>query len=1012
MISLVLSMIGARRAQALTVLLLSIFTVGAAVAGPGSVRSVDRAIAAHEVSGATAGERTVSLFTLASGNDSDLFDQLGPTVGAMPGFDQVQSVEHSVFPGQLGMSRLVFRADVCAHLTLVSGRCIASPFEVMLDERTAAKAGVHSGQTMIVFEAVFDDRTNNFAPGGTPSAMTVVGTYRVRDLHEPYWGRQTYFSDSAEQTQPPPVFADRLTLEGADHSQSAQARAIDEVAAPGSITVESIPSLRARLDSVRSLLDNGSGSSNIDIITDLPNLLDRIERGRDLADELVPIAFLPLVALCWFVIYLAVAYGVFGRRQEVGLVALRGVGPVRRWWLATGETALVIIVGAPIGYVVGYLAVKVAAHYRLEGVTGPIVTAAALPYALVALLGALVAAQLGQQAELRTPVGDLLRRVSRRGRAWQSLAVEILAVVLAGVAIFELRSGGLSGIALLVPGLVVAAVALIGARLVVPIVGGFARYALRRGRLGSALAAVQLARRPGSQRLFVLLTVALAMLGFVATALNVATLVRHQRALVENGAPTVAVLDRVDARTLIEATHQADPQGAWALAVVTLDPMQEGDLPILAVDSPRLAGTGIWRPEYGADVAAVATALRPKPPKPPVVVTGGSLKLDLDYIPPAADSGFGNGDVAVPDISVVLLPVHGGPSTAVDFGLIKSGRHTYTTSVYGCADGCRMAAIRLGIASGGEAEVVLHGLSQSGPDAVLISADQAQSSSFFRITGTTRLSGGVDGADIDFFNSGREGANALLLNDVPSPLPAAVSGGSQDRNQITGLDQAQLASVREVAPKQLPRVGGFGGMVDLEYAERAAGTYGSLDGAEVWLGPAAPADAVAKLKAAGLPVTAVHDVATAEARLASQGPALALWFHLIAAVFGIVLALGGVGLVAAVDRRRRADDLRSLRWQGLAPRFVRRASLWGNLFVVLAAAACSVVAGAAAWAAVGDRLPMSTDTNITVATPHWPQWRVVAMPMAIALAAIVVVSIVAALDLRRAVARNGRDSTA
>ena len=47
-------------------------------------------------------------------------------------------------------------------------------------------------------------------------------------------------------------------------------------------------------------------------------------------------AAVPLVGLCWFVIFLAVAYGTAGRRHELGLVALRGARRPVRWWLSAG----------------------------------------------------------------------------------------------------------------------------------------------------------------------------------------------------------------------------------------------------------------------------------------------------------------------------------------------------------------------------------------------------------------------------------------------------------------------------------------------------------------------------------------------------------------------------------------------------------------------------------------------------------------------------------------------------
>jgi hypothetical protein len=155
-------------------------------------------------------------------------------------------------------------------------------------------------------------------------------------------------------------------------------------------------------------------------------------------------------------------------------------------------------------------------------------------------------------------------------------------------------------------------------------------------------------------------------------------------------------------------------------------------------------------------------------------------------------------------------------------------------------------------------------------------------------------------------------------------------------------------------------------------------------------------------------VLGVTQASGVQSRLDGQGPALALWFHLVAAAFGIVLAIGAVLLVATVDRPRRGDDLRALRRQGLPRRFVRRAATWGNVFVVLAAAVTGLVAAAAAWLAVGNRLPVTAGDAVAVPPPRWPQFAPVGWPLLVGFASILLVSLAAALDLRRAVARGLR----
>jgi hypothetical protein len=203
----------------------------------------------------------------------------------------------------------------------------------------------------------------------------------------------------------------------------------------------------------------------------------------------------------------------------------------------------------------------------------------------------------------------------------------------------------------------------------------------------------------------------------------------------------------------------------------------------------------------------------------------------------------------------------------------------------------------------------------------------------------------------------------------------------------------------------MPRLGAVGVLVDLDYLQRAAMYSGRVGQAEVWLSPSAPPDAAERLRRAGLPVSGSVSVASSRAALARQGPALALHFHLAAAVFGILLAVGSLGFVAASDRRRQADDLAALRRQGLRRRFVRRAALWGYLSTVLLAALTGLVAAAAAWLAAGDRLPIFSDASSVLRTARWPQLVPVLVPWAVAVAVVALVAVLVSWALRRAVAR-------
>ncbi|MFC7480025.1 hypothetical protein ACFQX7_08295 [Luedemannella flava] len=323
MIALVLAMLRARRAQALTVLLLCAFTTGAAVAGPASLRAVDAAIVEHEAEHATANERMLSLGAVSSEgiNASSDFTQFVPAVLGLPGFDQVYSVEISMFgfgPGA-EISRVVFREDTCAHLTMVRGRCSQGNYEVVIGEQTARRTGIVPGTRVTTDEVKYDPSSGVAYPAGNPHVLNVVGTYEPTDPDDLYWGRSSYFALDGKGQRAEPVFMSRRTI--GYLNQSTQWQGMDAILRADAVTPESLADLREAVDGVTAAL----GESQMLIVsTEIPKLLERIQASMDTAHTLVPIAFVPLVALCLFVIYLAVSYGTAGRRYELGLVALRG----------------------------------------------------------------------------------------------------------------------------------------------------------------------------------------------------------------------------------------------------------------------------------------------------------------------------------------------------------------------------------------------------------------------------------------------------------------------------------------------------------------------------------------------------------------------------------------------------------------------------------------------------------------------------------------------------------------
>jgi hypothetical protein len=1004
-IGLVLRMIWARRTQALTVFLLSAVVTAAAVAGPLALREVDQSIARSEVAAAGPTERSLSVTAFLNPSASDAagqFDTIAALVD-LPGFDAIRAGELEAFgPVADGTpaygaatSRLVFRDRVCEHLVIVAGRCFAGPLEIVMGVDSAKTAGVRPGDVAVVQAARYV-QGRGLVPDGDEARVTVVGTYTARDADEAYWAGQHYFPVTANGLRHEAVFLSPQTFDLVGHTLGQSS--VDSVAPPSVLTADRLAGLSQEVDRLTQPLGE---QDTVTVNTNLPDLADRVAANRKVAHELVPVAFLPLVGLCFFVIWLAVSYGVSGRRPELGLVALRGVTPARRWWLATGETGLVILAGAPVGYLLGYRAVSTVASLRFDGAPLP-VSLEAWPYAALAVAGSLVVALIGLRRSVGEPVVELLRGVPPAARGWTSLVAEGVLLALAVGATVQLRTtaDGLRGVSLLVPGLVVVAVVLAAARAFTPAAALVARAALRTGRLGAGLAAVQLARRPGSHRLFVLVAVSIAMLSFVAAGISVAGTARADRARIVTGAPTVLTVDGADVRRLLHATRQVDPAGTWAMAVMQPEQTYPGAPKLLAVDTTRLAAVSIWRAEFGASARTVAARLAP-PPGHPLTFNGKQIELDLEtFTDPQAQAKL--------DLTVTLAPLSGGDVITVGVPDLGSGRAVRRLPVSGCTSGCRLTALTLGTTRRDPVRVLVHAVHQLEPAADVVPVPVLTDRSRWR--GTDGMVPSPLGQSLQIsanptaFSSNE---STVASVDAPVPVPVAATGAMADSGSLESLDGSPVAATVVAPVAMLPRLGGAGALVDLEYLERTDLFSPRRDQGEVWLSASAPPDAVDRLRKAGVAVSHSAGVADSLRALGRQGTTLALQFHLAAALFGIALALGGLGLVSTVDLSRRAVDLVALRRQGLSRRAVDQAALGGYLSIVVAAAVAGLLAAGVAWLVAGDHLPVFTDTVDAVRPPRWPGTWAVVLPWFLATAAMVVGSVAAAWALRRA-ARNGR----
>ena len=110
----------------------------------------------------------------------------------------------------------------------------------------------------------------------------------------------------------------------------------------------------------------------------------------------------------------------------------------------------------------------------------------------------------------------------------------------------------------------------------------------------------------------------------------------------------------------------------------------------------------------------------------------------------------------------------------------------------------------------------------------------------------------------------------------------------------------------------LPVVLSNGVVLDLRFLTAELPGFAGEATWQVWLGPHAPSDAIARLRDAGLVVQHVRSVSQRTAVLGREGPALALLLLLGCAIAGTVLAIGGTAISVSASSRRRSYELAAL----------------------------------------------------------------------------------------------------
>jgi hypothetical protein len=491
--------VAARLGESLALLLLAVLAIAAGVATPLYADAADRRAIEAELAAATPVERAITLQTpVFEGHTELVLQQLQARARAVLHQPTLTEVTGAWADGIAGVP-LVARSEVCAHLSF-DGECANDAGEVL-----AATGPI--GRTITQGQLT----------------LRVVGVYRPEGAaRDPYWAGRAALTPLPRRATNP-LFTPISTF--ADPELTSAQATYDLVAGPGSLTPQSLSSLAAQL---RTGPDFGI---QVQSQVGLRSLVERIGRARAELAASLPLGAVESLLLCWFVLLLTITYGTVRRRAESGLAALRGAPGRYRWMLVLGPAVAVLLLAAPLGLGLGWLVAL------LAGGTGSL-TPLALASGAATLLAVLVTSAIAAWRAQKVTLLDALRQVpSRSPRGVMLTEAVVVVVALAGVIQALVQRG--SGLALIAPIGAAVVTGLLVARLVRYAASVSGSALLARGRLGPGLAALQLARRPGADRLVALMVVTVALAGHAVSAWD-ASLVRAQReAVAELGAARV-----------------------------------------------------------------------------------------------------------------------------------------------------------------------------------------------------------------------------------------------------------------------------------------------------------------------------------------------------------------------------------------------------------------------------------------------------------------------------------------
>jgi hypothetical protein len=857
---------------------------------------------------------------------------------------QIEALESAAFDEAERQSiPLVWRSNVCAHLA-IEGSCPVRRGEVISSRSLADAFGLRTGQHLAVPSWGTLTITGIYMPpAGGDYWFDRIGSYFPAEF--PPGGSSARGPVAASVDA---LFTARDTLEGAPPGTQGS-DVLDDLLAPGAVSPGDVKRIES---AVNGLMNNYQLQSAEAVATSvLPSTAGTVTSAWSSLAVPVLLISAQLLGLAWLLLFLLVTDEAEARGPEVALAKLRGHGRLRTVAFGLSEPAILLAVALPVGALAGWGATSLLSHDLLRPGTPVALPPLAWATAAAAVVGGLMAAILASRRMLGRTVVEQWRRTGRHAaeRGW---VIDAILLTAAAAGLVDLLATGTvssahkSALALLVPGLLGLAVAVVASRLLPIVCRALTAGGRGVGGLGAYLALRHVARRPGGARTTIMVATAFALATFAIAAWAVNDRNDTVLARAQVGAPYVLYVNTPPGTNLSSLVDQADPSGVEAAPVVEY---QANSTVTMAVDPARWAKVATWpqSPPEGM------TRLLDPPAPPPLVLDGSSVRISAAI-----------GRVSPPD-STLILDVDSRGATAptpVQLGSPpSSGRYTATAGLVGCP--CVLQDLTLqppptAYASGPSAKgtLTITGIEvQRGPGGQWspVPAGLADSHRWSAPGTPGQVRASPRGLTWTFDPRGH-GADAVLAPvDKPSPLPAvaaeAVTAGKTGPDTVAGVDGANLpVDVDELVPA-VPGSPANGVLVDLDYARLAADTFVSSQATEqVWVAAAARSRIADRLQRLGVAVSATTSQAGVKAVLGRQGPGLARVLFLAEAGVAAALAAAGAILGLYLSARRRRYEYAALRVTGLRTRTLLGSLVAEQLIVLAFGLAVGIGAGLAA----------------------------------------------------------------